>query len=806
MKKRTVAILLSMIMCLAPAAEAGAASVGTEEAVAAIDEGAFTSDEFTSEPEVIPLPEEQTGEETVPEENSTVEVIPDEETSSDSVEEPTDPDTPSETEIFDEGDNGDTADAAEEDIIDVQIFSDAEGSETESEAVLEAGDTSVLTAARSDWEEVNKTIKLKKGSGGYYTAADGIIQVQTEGHTGYYLFDESGYLVTGNKSVSAGTPGFTLAAAAELYFTDKTAAQLYSEYANEAVTPWSSDLGQQKKDFWWWSGTAFRYYDKTGKYISAGALKISGTLKEINGEYYCLSDYGVPCTGYRTLTVNGKSAQYYFQPTGDIPGKMFHGGWHKLIQNGKERWLYYSPEASTLGQKKVHGTIATQLDTKIKGSSTYLIDKNGYILKSTMTKASNGYYCTNSNGVIYRDKLVKYKGARYYFRSNGTRATWKNSWHRCPGADNRMYYFGNTAGKVAEKKGWQKVTTSAGKFYGWFYYKDSGEHYKNQLTTKGYFKEDGRLASGVTKVGKKTYFFEVSNSKTHRGKMLKGTLISYKGSWYYANSKGELRESGWKKIKNNWYYFKDFKAVTNKFIKKGSTYGMLDKTGKFCTGWITVSSVNNKVRYINPTRPGFYKNCVKKIDGLWYRFDKDGYRVNDRTNEYKGPYHVVVDRMNCVATVYNMKKNVPVKSIRISCGNPREWTPLGTYALVRAGRWQMLMGPCWAQYGTYLWGANNNSILFHSVPGYTGGNPDPYAMPGEYYNLLGVPASHGCIRCCVADAKFIWDNAPGSVVTVIPGTYVEDDAFKGPLGKNPLVPLRGAGNFDPTDPALPENQ
>ena len=66
MKKRTVAILLSMIMCLAPAAEAGAASVGTEEAVAAIDEGAFTRDEFTSEPEVIPLPEEQTGEETVP--------------------------------------------------------------------------------------------------------------------------------------------------------------------------------------------------------------------------------------------------------------------------------------------------------------------------------------------------------------------------------------------------------------------------------------------------------------------------------------------------------------------------------------------------------------------------------------------------------------------------------------------------------------------------------------------------------------------------------------------------------------------
>lgn len=25
--------------------------------------------------------------------------------------------------------------------------------------------------------------------------------------------------------------------------------------------------------------------------------------------------------------------------------------------------------------------------------------------------------------------------------------------------------------------------------------------------------------------------------------------------------------------------------------------------------------------------------------------------------------------------------------------------------------------------------------------------------------------------------------------------------FKGPLGKKPITPLRGAGNFDPTDPA-----
>lgn len=55
-------------------------------------------------------------------------------------------------------------------------------------------------------------------------------------------------------------------------------------------------------------------------------------------------------------------------------------------------------------------------------------------------------------------KLVKYKGSRYYFGGNGQRVSWKNCWHGCPGASNKIYYFGSTAGKVVEKYGWQKVT------------------------------------------------------------------------------------------------------------------------------------------------------------------------------------------------------------------------------------------------------------------------------------------------------------------------------------------------------------
>ena len=66
---------------------------------------------------------------------------------------------------------------------------------------------------------------------------------------------------------------------------------------------------------------------------------------------------------------------------------------------------------------------------------------------------------------------------------------------------------------------------------------------------------------------------------------------------------------------------------------------------------------------------------------------------------------------------------------------------------------------------------------------------------------LGSPASHGCIRCCVADAKWVYENCNGAQIRItnkIP--YESEECFKGPLGRNPITPLRGSGTFDPTDP------
>ena len=562
---------------------------------------------------------------------------------------------------------------------------------------------------------------------------------------------------------------------------------------------------------WRWdqaSGT-FSYYDPSGKQVALPQLdqeyqaqgKYTGYYL-IDGNYYCLDEHGVPRTGMIQLTANGVTSTYYFQEEKDaygIAGRMFYGGWLCRQTDQGEKWQFFNTgrdNVADLGKLYEHGTIVTKLDLAVKGDRSYLLDKNGYILKNAMKKAENGkYYLTDAQGQIYINKIVTYKGSKYYVGKYGSRATWKNCWHRCTGAGNRMYYFGKTPGKIVKKTGWQKVTVN-GKFYGWFYFTKNGNHYKNKLLKSGYyFRENGKLASGMYKVGKKTYFFTPSTSSKRNGKMVKGRLATDGTNWYYAYKTGVLRKNGWQKVKGNSYYFKNYKAVRNTFIKKGSTYGYLDNTGRFTTGWVIENDSKNLVRYIDPSKKGFVKNTSCVIDGLRYYFDADGYRINDVTDRVAGPYSVTVDRVNGVMTVYNSNRTIPVKSIRVSVGLPSTPTPVGTFRLSRSARWQPLMGNSWGQYGTHVTG----NVLVHSVPG---GSPDVYALPAGFYNMLGEPASHGCIRVCVADAKWVYENCNGSAITIFDGTARSEEVFKGPLGRNPLVALRAPYTFDPTDPSI----
>lgn len=673
----------------------------------------------------------------------------------------------------------------------------------------------------------------------YFTSQDGIVHIRTVTSDGVvltegdYLFDENGILLTGEQQIPAGTAGYEGETDGTAFFTDEEHVVLFAQA--DSATPANSDLGQQVKDTWIWTGSVYQYYDVKGDLISVPDLKAAAKLNastytgyfEIQGDRYVLKDDGTPLVGDYTMKEGIRPGTYYLYParsTDDIPGKMAVSTWVYLKLFGKDRWRYYDADGRTdISTKK-----AVVLDKKLNasvGDKKYLLSEKGYVYTSAvMVKLPNGaYYGCNSKGVVCENQLAKFNNARYYFGKGGKRVTWSKGWHRCKGASNRFYYFGNKNGKIIEKKGWQLIKLSNGKNE-WFYFPKNGNHYVSKWTNgkKYYFKSNGALASGLTTIGNDKYFFTKSDSKTHRGSVYKNVFFKSGSYKYYATKTGVLAKSQWVKINDNYYYFRyTGRMMKDEFVTgpDGKTHGYIDTTGIFKTGWVIVSNANNQIKCLNPVGRGFLENTAFAIDGVRYYFDSDGYRVSDLTKfslknkeddfltdlhngKFTGQYLLEVDKSNGVVCIYvNSSKygKVPVRCMRTSVGLNIDNTPNGTYNVQRWATWTLLNGPSWGQYGSRVVGG----IFMHSI---ACPEPNRYNLNTSAYDKLGNPASQGCIRLCVADAKWVYDNCNGCQITIFTGSYKSDEVFKSPLGRKPLVKRFGAGNFDPTDPAIVGNK
>ncbi len=896
MKKRVVAVVLSITLCMATVLQAGAAVFDDHaepEALTVFDSAVFDdSSEIVQQPENTPseeepvpeIPETVTPVPDVPEEVTPTPDVPEEVTPApDGTPAPENPDgelsTPEEDvadmEIFTAGEepaptqhpeepdiDGDFLNAAagkifvsnwksvdgkwklakpaavnlnasydvpdeaadiqgeQTDAVFTEAVSDSVQAENEPEALPSAGaeDADLTQSADESEEETGEDGDLLNAPSAaeYYTSKDGIVHIQTYQSVGNpntlitegdYYFDEEGFLVTGQHTMPAGTPGFPYKNEREAYFMQEDKAVMNNPNSTGACTPVNSNMGKMQKKYWLWTGKTFRYYTANGGFLSVDGLKQERMKNNtytgyytIGKERYILKSDGTPYVGDVTIEGGKVPGKYYCLPAkkaGEIPGRMFRSGWIKVKDSkGVIQWRKYLSD----GRYWSHKTTTVNLKGADGKTYTYLLDSKGYILKNKMAKAQDGYYYISSKiGRIYKNKLVKYKNARYYVTSTGKRSTYANGWYRVSPAGKRYYYFGKTPGKVVEKKGWQLIVRPNGTNAGWFYFSSKGNHYIDILKGGRYFRPDGRLASGITTVNGNTYFFQGSSAKAYKGTMYKNTWISYKNKWYYAGSNGVLYKNGWKTIKGSHYYFnKDFTVKTNASATRNGVKGYLDSRGKFCTGWVIVNDAKNQVKYVDPSTGKFVTNSSKVVNGLRYYFDKNGYRINDLTGSFRGPYYLVADRVNGVMTVYDSSRTVPIKTIRISVGlsSTPTWPTNRDMRLTSYNRWQALMGPSWGQYGTHVDGAGNGGIFIHSVAGVS---RSYYNLPAGEYNRLGSPASHGCIRCCVADARWVFYNCNGSTIRIIDGTYNANESFKGPLGRKAIVPLYGSRNFDPTD-------
>jgi len=130
--------------------------------------------------------------------------------------------------------------------------------------------------------------------------------------------------------------------------------------------------------------------------------------------------------------------------------------------------------------------------------------------------------------------------------------------------------------------------------------------------------------------------------------------------------------------------------------------------------------------------------------------------------EAAAKYYITVDLTNQIVTVYengNTTNSGIVRQMICSSGKAGTKTPTGTYTLPkkvysseRTEWYYFSKYKCYAKYATRIVGG----ILFHSVL-YTKAKVGPTSAS---VNALGSPASHGCIRLRVDDAKWIAKNCP----------------------------------------------
>lgn len=158
-------------------------------------------------------------------------------------------------------------------------------------------------------------------------------------------------------------------------------------------------------------------------------------------------------------------------------------------------------------------------------------------------------------------------------------------------------------------------------------------------------------------------------------------------------------------------------------------------------------------------------------------------------------YYIKVNKKTCTVTIYLKEENgdlTPYKAMVCSIGREGHDTPEGKgFKTSDYYDWRLMVDNTYGRYAVRF----NKSIMFHSVPYY---KTKKDSLEWQDYNKLGKPASLGCIRLAVADAKWIFDNCKrGTEVEVYSG-----DASTDPLGTPEPIKLDTKSvyrDWDPTD-------
>ena len=610
-----------------------------------------------------------------------------------------------------------------------------------------------------------------------------------EGKT--YYINKNGDMTTGYVKVD------------ESATADKLEPGLYY-FSKEGNDPSTDTLGSMLKDCWAQEADengAWHYLGSDGKAVNTGEK--AGWQKPEEDWYYLKEDGTID-----TSKAGWVQIENVWMKADKGVAAIQNAGWYQI----ENRW-YMLKNDGTRDTSKVDWQ-------QINGSWYFLkADGSRDTSKTGMQTGINGKtYFLNAEGVP-QNGFQTVNGVAYYFDVQaGTARQLGNNWQQMNGS---WYWIENgrvaTGWRVINGK-WYYLNPADGRMLTGFYKDATGQLFYSDgsgamLTTTGWYLMNG------------TWYWVNGNGSLATG------WINVGGTWYYMGENGAMK-TGWYQVNGAWYYSNGSGAMQTGWLNRGGTWYYLTGSGAMATGWINLGGtwyylnpgngdmvgagwhlINNKWYYFGGSG-AMYSNRWKRINGSWYYFGADGamttgWKYVDGYKFYFGTdgkmvqdvdkligkqssYKLTVNRVKCQVTVYAANETgnycIPVKTFTCSVGKAATPTHVGTYQTVRKSNPVELMGPSWGKYGTQI---NAYGDWFHSV---ACSNPDPtYSLAAGNYNMLGQPASHGCVRLCVRDAKWIYDNC-GLYTTVV----VSDTEYT-PFDKVPTIKIPAGQNWDPTD-------
>ena len=262
------------------------------------------------------------------------------------------------------------------------------------------------------------------------------------------------------------------------------------------------------------------------------------------------------------------------------------------------------------------GGVAPQGLTKI-GKKLYYFEDGGEAVVNEYVSVDNACYHASAKGVLTKVKkngLFVEDAARnkIVFLTKGKPV--KNTWKTVKGA---KYYFGADGYAIVESSVWVKNKQYA--------FNTDGTLIKNAwVDSHHYATKTGALAVGLTKIGKKKYFFDTDGNKmTGVVEQKKGTLILLGADGAYI---GKAKANGWSTIKGTKYYAK--KGVLAEGLTKiGNAYYYFE-SGKMCTdylAWCYDSKTDKSVKYV-------FNSKGKRVNSGWFFMNNRSYYIDPKTH------------------------------------------------------------------------------------------------------------------------------------------------------------------------------